>query len=168
MDDKPRSIRIWFENLAAMPADKRLPLQQLTPDEHIHGGLRIEIGGRLVPYLGFWGDDDVCFGEWLEQLWLVAQAFENSEQGCHTFDEGEQGQPAFIFERSGDRAYFTIGPSGLSEAVGDPNWQRVEFSPAEFIAEHARFREAFFDTLRGATSVADLWIQRHDPKNRNP
>jgi hypothetical protein len=168
MGIEPKTIRIWCENVAAMDVSDRLPLSQLNPDEHIHGGLRIEIGGRLVPSLGYFGPDDVCFDTWLEELWLAAQALESSEHGRHVFDECEQGQPAFVFERDGDRGFFSIAPSGISGVEGDPDWQRVEFSTAEFLAEHARFRESFFATIRAAAPVAaELWIQFKDPKNRN-
>jgi len=68
------TVRIWYENLAAMVVNDRKPLSDLALDRHVHGGLRLEIGGRLVPYLGYWGPDDVCFGEWVNELWLAAKA----------------------------------------------------------------------------------------------
>jgi hypothetical protein len=160
-----RSIRIWHENLAAMSASESLPLSALTLDDHIHGGLRLQIGDRLVPYLGFFGPDDVCLNTWLEELWSVAKAFESSTEASYTFDEGEQGQPAFVFERVGERAYFSIGDAEFSGGTADAVWQRVAFSPAEFLAEHARFRESFFAAIRAeAPHVADQWIRQHDPK----
>jgi hypothetical protein len=160
-----KQIRIWAENLASMDSDERLPLSRLKLNSHIHGGLRLEIGGRLVPYLGYFGPDDVCLGQWLEELWLAAKAFETSEHGQYTFDEGEQGQPAFVFERSGHRAFFSITTSEISEAEGDPDWQRIEFSPVEFLAEHLRFRQSLFATLKAAApATAEQWIQRHDLK----
>jgi hypothetical protein len=162
-----QSIRIWHENLAAMNSSERLPLSALAPDQHIHGGLRIEIRSRLVPYLGYFGPDDICFNTWLEELWSAAQAFESSGHARHTFDEGEQGQPAFVFEREDSRAYFSIAAAEFSGGVADPDWQRVEFSPSDFLAEHARFRESFFATLRAdAPKVAELWIRNHDPQRR--
>jgi len=87
-----------------MVANDRKPLTELTLDRHVHGGLRLEINGRLVPYLGYWGPDDVCFGEWVNELWRAAQALRDSG-GRHVYDEGEQGQPAFVFEREGDRGF---------------------------------------------------------------
>jgi hypothetical protein len=168
VSDRP-TIRIWHENLSVLGDDGRLPLAALTPDGHIHGGLRIEIGGRLVPSLGFFGPDDVCFNEWLKQLWQVAQAFHSAERGEHTFDEGEQGQPAFVFERVGDAGFFTIADSGFDAGRANPEWQRIQFSVADFVAEHSRFRESLFATIRKSvrSAVADQWIETHDSKNQN-
>jgi len=162
------SVRIWYEHLAAMRISERLPLSDLGPDQHIHGGLRIQFGARFVPHLGYFGPDDACFITWLEELWSAAQAFEFATDVRYTFDEGEQGQPAFVFERVGDRAYFSIAASEFSGGEADPDWQHVEFSPVEFLAEHACFRESFFATVRAAAPhVAEQWIRRHDPHRRN-
>jgi hypothetical protein len=122
------TVRIWYENLAAMVVNDRKPLSDLAFDRHVHGGLRLEIGGRLVPYLGYWGPDDVCFGEWVNELWLAAKALRDPG-GRHVYDEGEQGQPAFVFEREGDRGFFSIAASEISEEEAHPDWQHVEFSP---------------------------------------
>jgi hypothetical protein len=163
-----QSIRIWHENLAAMRVSERLPLSALTPDEHIHGGLRLQFGGRFVPYLGYFGPDDACFNTWLEELSSATHAFESAADARYVFDEGEQGQPAFVFERVADQAYFGITDSEFSGGEADPDWQRVEFSPGEFLAEHTRFRESFFATVRAAAPhVADQWIRKHDPNIRN-
>jgi len=165
MSSEHPTVRIWYENLAAMALNDRHPLSTLDPLSHVHGGLRLEIAGRLVPYLGYWGPDDVCFSQWLAELWCAARALEQPG-GRYTFDEGEQGQPAFVFERDGDRAHFTIADSAV-DGVGDPAWQRVEFSPADFLAAHERFRESFLATLRAAAPVAaEAWITRFDPQQR--
>jgi len=162
-------IRILHEGLAALSEDsERLPLSELTPDSHIHGELMLQFGGRIVPWLGFFGAYDVCFNSWLEELWSVAQAFELASNAKYIFDEGEQGQPAFVFERDRDRAFFSIADAEFSAGQADPEWQRVEFSPIEFLAEHTRFRASFFDKLRDeAPQVVDQWISQHDPKSRN-
>lgn len=151
-----------------MDANDRLSLSALTLDAHIHGGLRIQLGKRLVPSLGYFGPDDVCFNTWLEEFSSIARAFEAATDMRYVFDEGEQGQPAFVFERVGDCAYFSIVDAGFSGGVADPEWQRVEFSPIEFLAEHARFRRSLFATIRAAAPhIADQWIREHDPDTRN-
>jgi hypothetical protein len=158
------TVRIWHENLAAMAGNDRKPLSALTPEDHVHGGLRLEIAGRVAPCLGYWGPDDVCFGQWLEELWHAAEAL-STPGGRHTFDEGEQGQPAFVFEREGDRGFFTIAASEISDGEADPDWQRVEFLPADFLAAHDNFRTSFCAELRGAApAVAALWLGRFDLK----
>jgi hypothetical protein len=152
---------MWCENLAAMALNKRRPLSALTADSHVHGGLRLEIAGRLVPYLGYWGPDDVCFGQWLGELEQAARVLEQPG-GRHVFDEGEQGQPAFVFEREGDRGFFSIAASEASDGgVADPDWYRVGFVPAEFVAAYTRLRESFVATLRQASpAAAEAWLAR--------
>ena len=155
------SVRMWCENLAVMsPSNDRLPLSKLTPNAHVHGGLRLEIAGRLVPYLGYWGPDDVCFRQWLEELHHAAEAL-GRDGGRHVFDEGEQGQPAFVFERSEACGHFSIAPSDLSGADGDPDWERIAFSPADFIAALARLRAEFeAEILRESPNLGARWLAR--------
>jgi hypothetical protein len=158
------TVRIWHENLAAIVGDAREPLSALTPESHIHGGLRLEIAGRLVPSLGYLGPDDVCFGQWLEELGRAAEAL-RTPGGRHIFDEGEQGQPAFVFEREGDRGLFTIAASEISGGKADSAWQRVEFSPADFLAAHSRFLASFRTVVRAAAPpAAELWLSGFDPE----
>ena len=156
-----QSISIWYENLAVLDVNKRLPLSALTAAAHIPGELRFQIGGRPVPCLGYFGPDDVCFNTWLEELGAAARAFESATETRYVFDEGEQGQPAFVFERAGGRAYFSITDSELSGGKALPDWQRIEFSPDEFLAEYLRFRESFYAAVKAAVPhVADQWIRR--------
>jgi hypothetical protein len=161
------TVNIWHENLAAINGEnERRPLSELRPESHIHGGLRLEIGGRLVPNLGYWGPDDVCFGEWLTELKQVSTAL-RLPQGRHVFDEGEQGQPAFVFERDGDRAFFTMAASEISGGGTHPQWQRIEFLPGDFLMAHDRFRDSFFAELSAAApGAAEAWrdlVYRGEP-----
>ena len=160
------TLRLWFENLNVPGFGETLTLAQLTGEDHIHGGLRLEIGGRLVPHLGHWGPDDVCFNEWLVQLWTVARAFATAgaEPVRHVYDDCEQGQPAFLFEREGERAYFSIIASDIGGGDADPAWQRIEFSPVELIAEQARFQQAFLTELRATAPPAAVeeWLVVYD------
>jgi hypothetical protein len=120
----PTSIRIWHENLhvsrvrSGGGADK-LPLVSLSADDQIHGGLRIEIGGRLVPHLAFPDRDDVCFMAWLRELQCVTDAFVSSETATYLYDEGEKGQPGFLFQRRGDRCFLSIVHSQISDGEAD-------------------------------------------------
>jgi hypothetical protein len=153
---------MWCENLAAMDVNDRRPLSALVADSHVHGGLRLELVGRLVPHLGYWGPDDVCFNQWLSELRHAAIALE-LPTGRHVFDEGEQGQPAFVFERDGDRGFFSIAASALSGADGDQDWQRVEFLPADFVAAYMGLRASFATALRQASpTAAEAWLARFD------
>ena len=153
------SVRIWHRDLAFVPDNERLPVSALVAgNRHVHGELLIEIDGRLVPGLGYWGPNDVCLADWLRELWHAAGALERAD-GRHVFDEGEQAQPAFVFERVGDICYFSIAASVISGGEADPDWQRVPFLPADFVAAHERFRTALFAELRAAApQVAAAWI----------
>lgn len=78
------------------------------------------------------------------------------------FDEGEQGQPAFVFERDGDRGHFSIAASELSEVGGDPEWERVGFMPGEFVAAYNGLRASFVTMLRHASpDTAEVWLARY-------
>ncbi len=154
------TVRIRFENLAAMEVNDRRPLSELIVESHIHGGLRLEFGGRLVPHLGYFGPDDVCFSQWIVELRHAAEAMRTPD-GRHVFDEGEQGQPAFVFEREGEKGYFSVAESEISEGQADPDWQRISFSPADFITAHEEFRRSFTTALRtAAPMVAEQWLSR--------
>lgn len=75
-----RTIRLSFRDLWTYGEDTatRLPLRSLGGGYgHIHGRLDFEVGGRLLPHLGYFGPDDVCFGEWLREL---QTALPNSRQ----------------------------------------------------------------------------------------
>jgi hypothetical protein len=157
-----KTLKISFADLAVVRQNIRLPLQQLTVDDHIHGDLLIEVAGRRLPHLGYFGEDDVCMGEWLGQLAGVREAFATSRTGRYVFDEGEQGQPALVFERQGDLAQVTIADAEFSGGVADLAWQHVEFSAADLIAEEDRFRRAFVAHLTTvAPAVAAEWMAAH-------
>jgi len=156
------TIRIWHENLRVTGSQHPVPLSSLTLDEHIHGGLRIEIYGRLVPHLGYFGPDDVCLGDWLSELGRVAEAFRSRSDERYIYDEGEQGQPAFLFERNGETALFSIVDAEFSGGKAEPDWQRVAFSPEEFLGAYEVCRKSFVTLLRNeAPHVADEWLRRH-------
>ena len=61
----------------------------------------------------------------------------------------------------GDQGFFSIAASKISDGKANPEWQHVEFSPADFLAAHDRFRVSFVAMLRGAApGVAELWLKR--------
>jgi hypothetical protein len=164
MNGRLPTVRIWYDNLSALAGSERKPLFALAPGNHVHGGLRLEIAGRLVPSLGYWGQNDACFQVWLEELRRAAEALKPSGRR-HIFDEGEQGQPAFVFEREGDQGFFTIAASELSDGEANPHWYRVEFSPEDFLAAYQNFRASFTAELRRVSPVAaNAWLKRIDSK----
>lgn len=159
MSDAPPTVRMWLESLVVAAATAR-PLAELSPNAHIHGGLRLEIQGRIVPYMGYWGPDDVCMHDWLVELQCAAIAL-GQEGGRHVFDEGEQGQPAFVFSRREGRGYFSIVESEISDAEGDEAWQEVAFDPDEFIEALRVLLEDFKGRLLSESPcVAPRWLAR--------
>ena len=142
------SIEIEFANLWTYEggsSDERLPLKRLSErGGHIHGLLQIKINGTVLPRLGFFGPDDVCFNEWVFELKSALRELRRSTTASYTYDEGEQGQPAFLFERDGDVASVSIVASQLSDGDADPQWQQVPF----FFREFERNVEGFLSRLR--------------------
>ncbi len=70
--------------------------------------LTLSPDGRNLPYLGFWGPDDVCLGEWARVLAVMVATLSGQEEITYMYDEGEQGQPAFAFSRSGEQVHISI------------------------------------------------------------
>lgn len=123
------AANLWTYRLAQTGETAREPLSRLGEDRnsgHIHGRLCIEIAGRPVPHLGFFGPDDVCLNTWLVELCNVVNALARMD-AHYTFDEGEQGQPAFNFARIGDEVAFSITESVLGGGHADAEWQGVRF-----------------------------------------
>ena len=164
-------IRIWYESLHVSRTRNSggsddLPLSSLSRGDHVHGGLRIEIDGRLVPHLGYWNADDACFGSWLLELRGVADAFSETT-AQYAYDEGEQGQPSFVFERAGNSGFFSIADSQLSDGQADPEWQRVEFEVDEFLSQDSLLQHSFVAALReAAPASAEDWIRAHEGVSR--
>jgi len=159
VSNAPSSVRMWLENLAVAETPPR-PLEQLSPNAHIHGGLRFEIQGRLVPYMGYWGPDDVCMGDWLVELQHAAAAL-REDGGRYVFDEGEQGQPAFEFSRRDGHGYLSIIKSAFSDADGDEAWQDITFDPDEFIEALKALLDDFKARLsEKSPKVAPRWLAK--------
>jgi hypothetical protein len=116
---------LWTYRVAGASGTEREPLSRLGKGQsagHVHGTLMLEIAGRPVPYLGFFGPDDVCMNMWLVELCNIVNSL-GGPAGEYTFDEGEQGQPAFKFARAGDDVAFFINESLLGDGTADPEWQ---------------------------------------------
>jgi len=154
------SIRVWHEDLFAAGHEGPLSLSSLAPEQHIHGGLRIEIGGRPVPHLGFFGKDDVCFDTWVEELTQLVKKLLNVPEFTHVFDEGEQGQPAFVFERRGDKVFFSIRDSKFSGGKADPDWQEIEFTVGDFIIAYQGFVSSLLSWMRVTSTIAQNWLSK--------
>jgi hypothetical protein len=143
-------------------SSERLLLARLSDrGGHVHGRLEITVNGVLLPYLGYFGPDDVCFNEWVFQLHSALSTLRSGTHSSHTYDEGEQGQPAFLFEREADVLFVSIVASELSDGEAHPDWQRVACSFTDFEHNVARFLTDFRQHLCSvAPEFAAEWWSR--------
>jgi hypothetical protein len=103
-------------------SDEELPLASLrSADDHVHGAVRVRVDGTQVPHIDFFGPEDVCIGDWVHELAEARRMLLGTEASVYVFDECEQGQPAFRFQRVGDRVEVSIVASA-SGAAGDLEW----------------------------------------------
>jgi hypothetical protein len=159
------SFEIRFSELWTYESGKsseRLPLARLSDrGGHVHGRLEIAVNRVVLPYLGYFGPDDVCFNEWVFQLHSGLGTLRSASRISHTYDEGEQGQPAFLFERDGDGMFISIVESELSDGQADPDWQRVPCSFTDFERNVAGFLADFRRHLGTvAPEFAEEWWSR--------
>lgn len=152
-------------------ADEERPLAELVPSAHIHGRLAISIDDHALPRLGYWNESDVCIGQWLAVLVHAVRQL-GSGDGTYVYDEGEQGQPAYVFRRVGAALLVSVSESRLSGAPGSPDW--VE-RPCE-LAAFAAATHTFLADLRAylneaAPAAAEVWCERwlaNDPGELKP
>ena len=66
---------------------------------------------------------------WLRELQGVTDAFAASDTATYLYDEGEQGQPCFLFQRRGDQSFLSIVDSRISMARLIPLGNVWSFQP---------------------------------------
>jgi hypothetical protein len=77
----------------------------------------------------------------------------------YLFDEGEQGQPAFLFEREGEQVFLSIVDSGISGGEGDDEWRKVAFSYQQFVAQVKHLKSSFLTELEvAAPATYKKWL----------
>lgn len=101
---------------------------------HIHARLGIGISGKPLPQLGYFGPDDVCLNFWGEQFCRIVEAFRGAETVEYVYDEGEQGQPAYLFRRDGTDTFVSVIDSEIGEGDADPDYQDVRCATEDFVA----------------------------------
>jgi hypothetical protein len=121
--------------------------------------MQISINGRIVPSIGIDSPDDVCVGYWIE---MFSKLFEVFEMGLeeYTIEGGEQGKPAYRFEKEGDYVYFSIVDSMLG-GKGNPNWQRVKFRYSDLKNAFQRFKKSFLDEIKlQSPNMVQFWSKK--------
>lgn len=86
---------------------KMIPEMEEAAWQHIHGYLSIKIGDEKLYSLGFFGEDGVCFNDWIGTLIGVINCFSKSSQCRFLFCDGEQGNDAFEFCKDNDSVYIS-------------------------------------------------------------
>lgn len=134
-----------------MPVSLNYKIVKVLNDEsafrHIHGLLNFKIGNVTVPYMGYFGAEDVCFNTWFEELSNVIISYRKGEK-TYLFDEGEQGQPAYQFDFEDGLCFLSIIDSPISEAEGDPDWQKVKFEMTDLEAAYDGVKVSFLNEVQ--------------------
>jgi hypothetical protein len=150
---------LWTYAPGSSDEDERLPLAFLSDENtHVHGLLQIVVGKRVLPRLGY-PPDGVCFNEWVRELSAASTTLQASDPASHVYDEGEEGQPAFHFERSGSEVFVSVRTSTISDGQGDSTWERVPCALEELVAAVSRFLLEFRQALvaQAGRDRARLW-----------
>ena len=146
--------------------DAKPPLRELTAGQHVHGQLVIRVAGRELPRLGYFGPDDVCLGAWAYELQQAVAELSMANPARYVYDECEQGQPAYLFARSGDRVEVSVIDSE-GDGAGSPEWGVQLCALHELVAAVDEFLAALWDRLRREARPAarEWWLgQRLAPR----
>jgi hypothetical protein len=159
------SFELVFDKLHTFRNGRQFPVRDLDMQSrtHIHGALRVIIDGRELPSLGYFGSADVCIGMWTGELLAARQAVLHDDPSEYLFDEGEQGQPAFLFQREGASIHTSVVDSAISGAVGDSDWRRVPCTVEEFVGGLDQFLTALHRSLATELkpSILAMWWKRN-------
>ncbi len=161
------SVEIGFAGLyiplvgTAETDPDRAPLDELDDDErsHVHGTLWIRVNGHELPALGFWGPDDACLGSWVAELTRAVQALESSAHACYVYDEGEQGQPAFVFSRFAESLRISLEPSALGHGIAPHPWPDQTCAFADFVLEVRKFLDTLRNVVCSASPAGGEWFR---------
>src|SRR5215469_7497305 len=89
---------------------------------YIYGSLIVEIDGRRVPWMGYWGPDMVEFWLWITEVSHMLIGFDKGDNE-YEYDPIEQEQPAFKYVRDGDTVKLSVVASAHTNGRTDPEWQ---------------------------------------------
>jgi hypothetical protein len=162
-------FRISFDSLFTYHGQAHIELTSPPSWNHIHGRLIVRICGRNLPHMGYFGEGDVCLGTWLQVLSDAKDTLAQRETAEYIFDEGEQGQPAFVFRREGQLVSISIVASEISDGPGDDDWQDVSVSYLAFAHEIERVKSEFVQHLRSTHSYkCEKWLDNQLWWSPNP
>lgn len=120
------------------------PVSNTDYFSHVHGHLQIVIDGQQVPALGYFGEEDVCLNAWFIELGTIVRNFESGKGTEYTYDEGEQGQPAFQFVLiKPDEVAFSIVDSAFSDGHAIKKWHNKTFPLSDLKKGYQKVTEQF-------------------------
>ncbi len=120
------------------------PIANTDYFSHVHGHLQIVIDGKQVPALGYFGEEDVCLNAWFNELGTIVRNFESGKDTEYTYDEGEQGQPAFQFVLiKPNEVALSIVDSTFSDGHGIKKWHNKTFPLADLKKGYQEVTEQF-------------------------
>ncbi len=153
---------ISFTDLWIPGDDERLPVSEITVPvgHHVHGRLEIRVQDRLLPALGYFGPDDVCFNEWTHELAQLVDELTRDEMASYIYDEGEQGQPAYRFDRRDDLVLVSV-LEGTGGGQVDPDWQSVPSKFSDLINAVSEFVTELTSEMRAqAADTGANWVEQ--------
>ena len=135
------------------------PVPNTAHFSHVHGQLQIVIDEKVVPAMGYFGEEDVCLNAWFNILGTIVRNFESGKDTEYTYDEGEQGQPAFRFVliKPGEVA-FSIVDSAISDGGGIKKWSNKTFPLSDLKTSYQKVAEQFLKEVAAqAPAQLPLW-----------
>jgi hypothetical protein len=97
----------------------------MTKNIYIKGKLAISCDGKIMPGLGYFGEDDVTLFEWLHYLNDVKNNLMGAYFSKYKLIVPEQSEPAYEFVREGDWMYSSIVACEETGGLANEHWQKV-------------------------------------------
>ncbi|HJT72485.1 MAG TPA: hypothetical protein VJ720_00675 [Chitinophaga sp.] len=130
------------------------PVPNTDHFSHVHGHLQIVIDEKVVPAMGYFGEEDVCLNAWFNVLGTIVRNFESGKDTEYTYDEGEQGQPAFQFVLiRPDEVAFSIVDSAISDGGGIQKWRNKIFPLSDLKKGYQKVTEQFLKEVAAKAPV---------------
>jgi hypothetical protein len=112
--------------------------------------------------LGHFDPHDACLGSWAAELLTAARTLASGDPSRYVSDEGEQGQPAYVFEGPGDTVTLPVAKSEIGDGEGIPECGGETFDFLSLVAQVRRLYEDLRLWLdRAAPGKAERWLDHH-------
>lgn len=157
-------LTITLKNIHCLkfPSNKKIALDKLALDDHIHGGIEIRLSnGNTIYNFGYWNEEDACLGEWYTVFKEIKRLLSEGGDFIYDFPYIDQGDPQLEFIFTGDSAkikttYYT-----------DDNWDEVE-EIVEELTERALFTDVIYQAiesietniLEASPEIGRKWLER--------